>query len=160
MDNRTFSLPSDVLAKELILMPEKEFCPWQYVGCVIQGPMMLIPDLGHPGFKSTGQRAEVLILSSQACGVGGSVSHQATPIFFFWAQIPDVPRGCLWLHFVKTPPLRCLASFILSGTAAAASQPAAPVWDASGNSWNSPKGWFYTTEFGTKYFPFCGKYGK
>lgn len=111
-----------------------------------------------PYRQGSRHRAEVFMLSSQACGMGHSVSYQATHIFFFWAQIPDVPTGCLWLHLVQTPPLCCLASFILSGTAAAASQPLAPFWDASGNSWNSPKGWFYTPEFGTKYFPLHGKY--
>lgn len=121
---------------------------------------MLTPGLGHSGFKTTGQRAEVLILTFQAYGIGESLSYQAMHISFFWAQNPDVSIGCLWFHFVQTPPLCCLASFILSGTAAAASQPTAPFWDALGNSWNSPKGWFYTPEFGAKYFPLRGKYIK
>lgn len=33
MDNRTISHPSGVSSEELISMSEKEFCPWQYVGC-------------------------------------------------------------------------------------------------------------------------------
>lgn len=130
------------------------------LGSILAGipyPMMLTLELGNPEFKTTGQRTKVLILTSQAYGIGESLSHQATLVSFFWDQIPDVPIGCPWLRFVQIPPLCCLASFILSGTAAAASQPTAPFWDASGNSWNTPKGWFYTTESGTKYFPLHGK---
>lgn len=150
--NRTISIPQVFHSKSSFWCQKKNSALGNMLA-VIQHPMTLVSDLGRPVFKTTGQRSKVLMLSSQAHRRGDSVPHQATHISFFWALIPDVAIGCSWLHFVQTPPLCCLASFILSGIAAAASQPTAPFGEASGNSWNSPKGWFYTTEFGTKYLP-------
>ena len=125
-----------------------------------QDLLMLILGLGHPSFKVLESELWFSFWAPRPRGWGATVSYQTAYISFFWAQIPYASMGCPWLHFVQSPPLCRLASFILSGTAAAASQPTAPFWDASGNSWNSPKGWFYTTESGTRYFPFHRKYGK
>lgn len=121
---------------------------------------MLSPDLGHPEFKVLGKEQWSSCWAPRPTRWGNLYPIKLPTSLSSKPRFLMLCIRCPWLHFVQSPSLCCLASFILSGIAAAASQPTAAFWDASGNSWNSPKGWFYTTKSGTKYSPLHRKYGK
>ena len=152
VDKRTFSRPSGVSSKELVLVPEEELCPWQRLrsnpascdACPWPWPSRVQGSWAEGGGPHTGLPAQ---------RDGESAAPQATRASVLRARMPDGSMGRPWLPSAWSPPRCGLASRTLSRTAAADRLPTALLWDASGTAGTLPRAEFSTTNLVPNIFP-------